>query len=94
MRSEFRFNETGTASEFLPMAAKRMAKNNLTESDHEVLDFLSPYRQFAGQEQLRYNVDKCGNTLRQAPHLIPFALGLSVYGLERERRLRGCLKSL
>lgn len=31
----------------------RMVKNNLTESDHEVLGILSPYRQFAGQEKLK-----------------------------------------
>ncbi len=31
----------------------RMVKNNLTESDNEVLGILSPYRQFAGQEKLK-----------------------------------------
>jgi len=31
----------------------RMVKHTLTESDHEILDILSPYRQFAGQEKLK-----------------------------------------
>jgi sarcosine oxidase subunit beta len=31
----------------------RVVKQNLTESDHEVLGILSPYRQFAGQEKLK-----------------------------------------
>jgi sarcosine oxidase subunit beta len=31
----------------------RMVKNNLAESDHEILGILSPYRQFAGQEKLK-----------------------------------------
>jgi len=31
----------------------RMVKNTLTESDHEILEILSPYRQFAGQEKLK-----------------------------------------
>jgi sarcosine oxidase subunit beta len=31
----------------------RTVKNNLTQSDHEVLGILSPYRQFAGQEKLK-----------------------------------------
>jgi len=30
-----------------------MVKNNLTESDNEILGILSPYRQFAGQEKLK-----------------------------------------
>jgi hypothetical protein len=28
----------------------RTVKNSLTESDHEILQILSPYRQFEGQE--------------------------------------------
>ena len=31
----------------------RMVKNNLAESDQEMLNILSPYRQFAGQEKLK-----------------------------------------
>jgi sarcosine oxidase subunit beta len=31
----------------------RMVQNKLTESDHQVLEILSPYRQFAGQEKLK-----------------------------------------
>ncbi len=31
----------------------RMVKHTLTESDHEILQILSPYRQFAGQEKLK-----------------------------------------
>jgi len=31
----------------------RMVKKDLTESDHEILGILSPYRQFAGQEKLK-----------------------------------------
>ena len=31
----------------------RVVKNSLTESDHEILEILSPYRQFAGQEKLK-----------------------------------------
>jgi sarcosine oxidase subunit beta len=31
----------------------RMIQNKLTESDHEILQILSPYRQFAGQEKLK-----------------------------------------
>jgi sarcosine oxidase, subunit beta len=31
----------------------RMVQNNLTESDCEILEILSPYREFAGQEKLK-----------------------------------------
>jgi hypothetical protein len=31
----------------------RFVSNQLTESDREILEILSPYRQFAGQEMLK-----------------------------------------
>ena len=31
----------------------RMVQKQLTESDQEILNILSPYRQFAGQEKLK-----------------------------------------
>jgi sarcosine oxidase subunit beta len=31
----------------------RMIQNDLTTSDHEILEILSPYREFVGQEKLK-----------------------------------------